>query len=46
MHQITGAVQSGRFYDGPRLSRALAQANDASARAQLRRLSMQLTGLE
>jgi NAD(P)-dependent dehydrogenase (short-subunit alcohol dehydrogenase family) len=46
MHQITGDVQSGRFYDGLRASRPLAQANDAAARTKLRQLSMQLTGLE
>ena len=46
VHQITGDVQSGRFYDGLRASRPLAQANDAAARTKLRQLSMQLTGLE
>ena len=46
MHQITGDVQSGRFYDGLKLSRPLAQANDASTRTRLRQLSLKLTGLD
>ena len=46
MHQITGAVQSGQYYNGQQLGRPHQQASDASARAQLRTLSMQLTGLK
>ena len=46
MQQVTGDVQSGRFYDGLKLSRPLSQANDPSARARLRQLSMKLSGLD
>jgi len=45
MQQITGDVQSGQFYNGLRPGRPHAQANDESARAQLRRISMKLSGL-
>jgi len=44
--QITGDVQSGQYYNGQQPARPNAQANDAAARAQLRQLSMQLTGLK
>jgi NAD(P)-dependent dehydrogenase (short-subunit alcohol dehydrogenase family) len=47
MRQITGDdVQSGQYYNGLRPARANAQAYDEQARARLRRLSLQLTGLE
>ena len=47
MRQITGRdVQSGQYYDGLQPARAHAQAYDAPARERLRRLSMQLTGLD
>jgi len=46
MQQITGDVQSGQFYNGLRPGRPHQQANDESVRAQLRQLSMQLTGLK
>ena len=46
MKQITGDVQSGQYYNGQQPARPNAQANDAAARAQLRQLSMQLTGLK
>ena len=45
MQQITGDVQSGQFYNGLQPGRPAAQANDEAARAQLRKLSMQLTGV-
>jgi NAD(P)-dependent dehydrogenase (short-subunit alcohol dehydrogenase family) len=45
MQQIIGDVESGRFYNGLRPGRPHAQANDESARAKLRQVSMQLTGL-
>ena len=46
MHLITGAdVQSGQYYNGQRPARANAQAYDEAARAKLRQLSVQLTGL-
>ena len=46
MRQITGQdVQSGQYYDGLQAARAHAQAYDGQARERLRRLSMQLTGL-
>jgi NAD(P)-dependent dehydrogenase (short-subunit alcohol dehydrogenase family) len=38
-------VKSGTYYDGLRPARAHAQANDAAARARLRALSNELTGL-
>ena len=46
MQQITGNVQSGQYYNGLQPGRPNAQANDAAARAQLRQLSMKLTGLK
>ena len=46
MQQITGNVQSGQYYNGLQPARPNAQANDEAARAQLRALSMQLTGLK
>jgi len=46
MHQITGDVQSGQFYNGQAIDRPSEQANDAATRARLRQLSMQLTGLK
>ena len=45
MQQITGAVQSGQYYNGLQPSRPNAQANDDAARTRLRELSMKLTGL-
>jgi NAD(P)-dependent dehydrogenase (short-subunit alcohol dehydrogenase family) len=45
MQQITGDVQSGQFYNGLRPGQPHPQANDESARARLRQVSMQLTGL-
>ena len=42
---VSPSIQTGQFFDGRRPSRAHAQAYDESARAQLRELSMQLTGL-
>jgi NAD(P)-dependent dehydrogenase (short-subunit alcohol dehydrogenase family) len=45
MHQITGAVQSGQYYDGLQAARPNPQAFDASARARLRALSQKLTGM-
>ena len=45
MQQITGNVQSGGYYNGLRPAQPNAQANDEVARAQLRQLSLQLTGL-
>jgi hypothetical protein len=44
MQQITGAVQSGQYYNGLQLSRANTQANDEGARAKLRELSNKLVG--
>jgi NAD(P)-dependent dehydrogenase (short-subunit alcohol dehydrogenase family) len=45
MHQITGVVESGQYYDGLQAARPNAQAFDASARARLRALSQKLTGM-
>lgn len=46
MHLITGNdVESGQYFNGLRPARANAQAYDAAARARLRQLSLQLTGL-
>lgn len=45
MHQITGDVQSGQFYNGLQ-TRPYAPANDEGVRAKLRQVSMQLTGLK
>ena len=44
MQQVTGAVQTGQYYNGLQLSRPNAQANDEGARAKLRQLSNQLVG--
>ena len=46
MRQITGDVESGRYYNGLQPARANAQAYDEAARARLRALSMRLAGLE
>jgi NAD(P)-dependent dehydrogenase (short-subunit alcohol dehydrogenase family) len=46
MQQITGNVQSGQYYNGLQPARPNAQANDEAARAKLRQLSLQLTGLK
>ena len=46
MRQITGDVQSGQYYNGLQPSQPFAQANDAAVRAQLRKLSVQLTGMK
>jgi NAD(P)-dependent dehydrogenase (short-subunit alcohol dehydrogenase family) len=46
MQQVTGTVQSGQYYNGLQPSRPHAQASDEGARAKLRALSMQLTGLK
>ena len=46
MRQITGDVESGQYYNGLQAARANAQAYDGSARARLRTLSLQLTGLD
>ena len=46
MKQITGDVQSGRYYNGQQPAQPIAQANDEAVRAKLRALSMQLTGLK
>jgi NAD(P)-dependent dehydrogenase (short-subunit alcohol dehydrogenase family) len=46
MHLITGRdVESGQYFNGLRPARANAQAYDAAARARLRELSLELTGL-
>lgn len=46
MNLIVGRdIQSGQYYNGLRPSRAHAQAYDEGARATLRQLSVQLTGL-
>jgi hypothetical protein len=45
MHLIDGDVQSGEYYDGQRRTPPHAQARDAAARARLRDLSRQLTGV-
>jgi hypothetical protein len=46
MRQITGDVQSGQYYNGLQPSQPAAQANDAAVRGQLRKLSVQLTGVK
>jgi NAD(P)-dependent dehydrogenase (short-subunit alcohol dehydrogenase family) len=47
MRQIAGSdVQHGQYYNGQQPARANAQAYDEPARARLRQLSMQLTGLD
>ena len=46
MQQVTGNVQSGQYYNGLQQGRPHQQASDESARAKLRALSMQLTGLK
>jgi NAD(P)-dependent dehydrogenase (short-subunit alcohol dehydrogenase family) len=46
MQQITGNVQSGQYYNGLQPARPNAQASDEAARARLRALSMQLTGVK
>jgi NAD(P)-dependent dehydrogenase (short-subunit alcohol dehydrogenase family) len=44
MHQITSSqVRSGEYYEGVRRERAHSQAYDRAARAELRRISVQLT---
>jgi NAD(P)-dependent dehydrogenase (short-subunit alcohol dehydrogenase family) len=45
MHQITGAVASGQYYNGLQAAMPHAQAFDEQARAQLRALSQKLTGI-
>ena len=48
LHLLQGddvAGQSGLFFNGQRQAQANAQAYDAKARAQLRKLSLELTGL-
>ncbi len=45
MKQITGSVESGRYYNGQQPAQPLAQANDPAVRAQLKQLSLKLTGL-
>ena len=45
MQQITGAVESGGYYNGLQPAKPNAQAFDEAARAQLRQLSLKLTGL-
>ena len=45
MQQITGAVESGSYYNGLQPAKPNAQAFDEAARAQLRQLSLKLTGL-
>jgi NAD(P)-dependent dehydrogenase (short-subunit alcohol dehydrogenase family) len=47
MHLVAGSgVRHGEFYDGTRPTRAHRQAYDQAVRAQLRALSMELTGLK
>ena len=46
MQQITGNVQSGQYYNGLVAAQPHSQANDEAARAKLRALSKQLTGLK
>ncbi|MCC7125113.1 MAG: SDR family NAD(P)-dependent oxidoreductase [Acidobacteria bacterium] len=47
MQQIAGAtVESGRFYNGLNPARPNAQAEDVTARAKLRELSVKLTGVK
>ena len=46
MRQITGTdIQSGQYYNGQQAARANAQAYDEKVRAQLKQLSMKLTGM-
>jgi NAD(P)-dependent dehydrogenase (short-subunit alcohol dehydrogenase family) len=45
MQQITGAVESGQYFNGLQPAKANAQAYDEAARGQLRQLSLKLTGL-
>jgi len=46
MNLVAGStVQSGQYYSGLRVTRASAQAYDEDARAKLRQLSLELTGL-
>jgi NAD(P)-dependent dehydrogenase (short-subunit alcohol dehydrogenase family) len=45
MQQITGAVETGQYYNGQKPAKANAQAYDEAARGQLRQLSLKLTGL-
>jgi len=48
LHLLQGedvAGQSGLFFNGKRQAQANGQAYDAKARAQLRKLSLELTGL-
>jgi NAD(P)-dependent dehydrogenase (short-subunit alcohol dehydrogenase family) len=46
MQQITGNVQSGRYYNGLQIAAPHPQANDESVRARLRQISMELAGLK
>jgi NAD(P)-dependent dehydrogenase (short-subunit alcohol dehydrogenase family) len=46
IQQITGAVESGQYYNGLQAAKPDAQAYDANARAQLRALSRELTGTQ
>jgi NAD(P)-dependent dehydrogenase (short-subunit alcohol dehydrogenase family) len=47
MHLVTGPnLESGQFFNGQQPARANAQAYDAAARARLRALSFELTGLD
>jgi len=46
MQQIVGAVESGTYYRGLQAGRPNAQASDDAARAQLRQLSVKLTGVK
>jgi NAD(P)-dependent dehydrogenase (short-subunit alcohol dehydrogenase family) len=45
MNQIVGATESGQYYNGQKPARANAQAYDEQARARLKQLSLQLTGM-
>lgn len=45
MQQITGDVESGRFYNGLRPANPHRQASDEAVREKLRQLTMQLAGL-
>jgi NAD(P)-dependent dehydrogenase (short-subunit alcohol dehydrogenase family) len=46
MQQITGAVETGQYYNGLHAAKPDAQAFDESARARLRALSQKLTGIQ
>jgi hypothetical protein len=46
MNQIVGVTESGQYYNGQKPARANAQAYDEQARAQLKQLSLKLTGLK